>query len=67
MGVVEFQVRGYNQRKKERKENKEKAEQQKEKKSHKVTLNQFYLLLLFSDPIEATIFGSLISGPKTFG
>lgn len=29
-------------------------------------LHQFYLLLLFSDPVEATIFGPIILGAKTW-
>lgn len=33
----------------------------------KVLLNQFYVLLLFTDPTETTIFSFLISRAKPFG
>lgn len=47
----------------EEKRGKEKAELWKETK---VMVNQYNLLLLVSDPIEATIFGYLVYGDKTF-
>lgn len=50
-------------------EGKKKKQQQKQRgeERQKVMLNQFYLRLLFTDPIETTIFGFLISRAKPFG
>lgn len=62
-----LQGRRYRRRKEDGERRKSNSKRGKEWKRQKVMLNQFYLLLLVSDPIETTIFGFLIPRAKTFG